>query len=72
MKSIGITCDQYKVRKYRRGLLNDGYELQFDGPSGISNVHLFKIETTEHEFETVKKKVAKTIAKLELELKRSN
>jgi hypothetical protein len=72
MKKIGVTCDLYKVKKFRRGLQKDGFDFDFDGPSGIAGVHLFRVQTTEEEFESTKSKLSRTLQRLELEVKRSN
>lgn len=71
-KKIGITCDNYKANKFRKGLLKDGFVLEYDGESGIKNVHLFRIECSREEFQQMQNRVAKTVKRLELEFKRSN
>lgn len=71
-KKIGITCDDYKTKSFRKGLLKEGYKLEFDGPSGVNKVHLFRIEVPESEYDAMVNRVAKTVKKLDLEFKRSN
>lgn len=72
MKKIGITCDDYKTEIFREGLLEDGYTLEFDGESGIEGVHLFRVDAKENEFDKMKKRLGKTIKRLELRVKRVN
>ena len=47
-KTIGVTCDDYKAKKYRKRLLEKGFEIVHDEPllKGV-NVHLFKVEVDE-------------------------
>jgi hypothetical protein len=71
-KKIGITCDNYKANKFRKGLLKDGFVLEYDGESGIKNVHLFRIECSHEEFQEMTNRIGKTVKRLELEFKRSN
>lgn len=71
-KKIGITCDLYKVNYFRKGLLADGFKLEYDGPSGIKGTHLFRIEVEAKDFNSTKDLVAKTVKKLEVGVKRSN
>ncbi len=71
-KLIGITCDDYKTKKYRARLIKEGFALEYDGDSGIKNVHLFRVETTEEKFNEMTEKVRKVLAQLEVEMKLSN
>lgn len=71
-KLIGITCDEYKTNRFRKGLLQAGFTLEFDGKSGVKNVHLFRIAVDEKDWEEVVKKVDKTVKRIELGVKRSN
>lgn len=72
MKRISITCDDWKTDAFRHGLLKEGYAFEFDGPSGVKGVHLFRIEVEDSEFEVMKKRLSKTLKTLELKVKRSN
>lgn len=72
MKLIGITCDDYKANKFRKWILKAGHVLEYDGESGIDNVHLFRIECTEAEFGKRKFEIGKLIQRMELDFKQSN
>lgn len=72
MKKIGITCDDYKANKYRKRFQKKGYQFEYDGPSGIPQVHLFRVEVEENDFAKEQRNVAKIIQELEIDLKRSN
>jgi hypothetical protein len=67
--NIGVTCDEHKAHVYRGGLLNDGYNVVFDGLSKIPLVHLFSIEVLVKDYEAMLKRVGKTVAKIEAEYK---
>lgn len=69
---IGITCDDYKANKFRKGLLKEGFALEYDGESGINGVHLFRVEVEAKDYEQMVKRVGKTVKKLDMEFKRSN
>lgn len=71
-RKIGITCDDYKANKFRKGLLKEGYILEYDGKSGINQIHLFRIEVPAEDFQEMVNKIGKTVKKLELEFKHSN
>lgn len=71
-KKIGITCDDYKTQKFRKGLLKQGFVLKHDGESGIDKVHLFQIEVEDKDYSKMIEKVSKVVKLLELEFKRSN
>ena len=71
-KKIGITCDDYKANKFRKGLLKEGFTLEYDGKSGIKGVHLFRIDVDEKDYDEMVKKIGKTVRKLDVEFKRSN
>lgn len=69
---IGITCDDYKSDKFRKGLLKAGFTLEYDGESGISQVHLFRVEVQMKDYDEILKRIAKTVRRLDLEFKHSN
>ena len=71
-KKIGITCDDYKANKFRKGLLKAGFTLEYDGESGVNQVHLFRVEVQEKDFKSMQEKIGKTIRRLDLEFKHSN
>lgn len=71
-KKIGITCDNYKADFFRKGLLKDGFKLEYDGSSGVHQVHLFRIEVEESGYTEMTKKISKTVKRLEIEFKQSN
>ena len=71
-KKIGITCDIYKANSFRKGLLKDGFTLEYDGQSGIKDVHLFRVEVSEKVYDEMVKRIGKTVRRLELEFKHSN
>lgn len=71
-KTIGITCDKYKVNSFRKGLLKAGFVLKYDGESGVGNSHLFTIEVREEDFKAEQEKIGKLLKKLNLEAKHSN
>jgi hypothetical protein len=71
-KKIGITCDTYKVSKFRAGLLKDGFKLEYDGKSGIEGAHLFRVECKEKDFKETAARLQKTLKRLEIECKQSN
>lgn len=72
MKKIGITCDDYKVDKFRKALLKEGFSFVYDGESGIKKVHLFQIEVRNEDYKKTVEKISKSVEKLELEFKHSN
>ena len=41
-KKIGITCDNYKTEKFRKGLVGDRFKLEFDGESKIARENRLK------------------------------
>lgn len=71
-KKIGITCDDYKADKFRKWLLKDGYKLEYDGESGIPNVHLFRIECEEKDFGRMQHKIKTSLQHYEIKFKQSN
>lgn len=71
-KIIGITCDDYKTDKFRKGLLKEGLVIAYDGESGIPKVHLFRIECSDKDYSKMVERIGKTVRLLELEFKRSN
>jgi hypothetical protein len=71
-KKIGITCDDYKTDKFRKGLLKEGLTLEFDGKSGIDGVHLFRIEVEQNDFPDMMQRIGKITRRLEIEFKQSN
>lgn len=71
-KKIGITCDNYKANKFRKGLLKDGFKLEYDGKSGIKDVHLFRVEVDEKDYDEMVKRIGKTVKRLDVEFKHSN
>jgi hypothetical protein len=71
-KKIGITCDDYKANKFRKGLMKAGFELEYDGKSGIKNVHLFRVECEEKDYEKMVEQIGKTVKRLDVEFKHSN
>lgn len=72
-KTIGVTCDDYKAKKYRKRLLEKGFEIVHDEPllKGV-NVHLFKVEVDEDDFLEMKVKLEEVLKELEIEIKNSN
>jgi hypothetical protein len=72
IKKIGITCDDYKAKKFRKGLLKAGFILEYDGICEIKGVHLFRIEVEAKDYADMLEKVGKIIRKLELEFKHPN
>ena len=72
-KTIGVTCDDYKAEKYRKRLLEKGFEIVFDSRmTNTKNVHLFKIECKEEDFAETKAKLQKVLIQLDIEQKQSN
>jgi hypothetical protein len=71
-KKIGITCDDYKADKFRKGLLKEELTLEYDVQSGINGVHLFRVEVDAKDFDKMQNRIGKIIRKLDLEFKRSN
>ena len=66
---IGITCDEHKAHVFRGWLLDDGYNVVYDGMSNIPLVHLFNIEVLVKEYESMLKRIGKTVARIEAEYK---
>ncbi len=69
---IGVTCDEHKAHLFRSGLLEDGYNIVFDGRSNIPMVHLFSIEILVSEHESMLKRVGKTVERIEAEHKKAH
>lgn len=63
-KKIGITCDDYKADKFRKGLLKAGFTLEYDGESGVNQVHLFRVEVPEKDFNSMQEKIGETISRI--------
>lgn len=73
MKSIGITCDFWKVEIFRRRLIEQGFELSVDAVlSKESKVHFFKIAVTEDKYDETFSKLGRVLKQLEIECKQSN
>ena len=72
-KTIGVTCDDYKAKKFRKRLREKGFEIVHDEPllTGVK-IQLFKIECNEDEFLEMKVKLEKVLKELEIEIKNSN
>ena len=69
-KIIGISCDRWKAKTFRNGLNKDGFNLVYD--NGLKQIHVFKIECEEKDFEATKTKLQKTLTLLEIKCKQSN
>lgn len=72
-KHLGITCDLWKVEKFRKRLLERGFTLDFDDkltPEG--NVHLFRVICEDEDFHETALKLESTLRQLEIEVKQSN
>lgn len=68
---IGIVCDNYKADFFRKGLLEEGYELEHDEPN-LKDTHLFRIEVDETDYLAMKLKVHTTTKRLEYSFKHLN
>ena len=71
-KKIGITCDTYKANSFRKGLLKEGFTIEYDGQSGAKGVHLFRVEVQDKDYYEMINKIGKTVNRLEFEFKHSN
>ena len=71
-KKIGITCDYWKIEKFRKRILEKEFVIEFDGESGITNVWLFRIECDEKDFANISDKIRIMLQQLDIELKQSN
>jgi hypothetical protein len=71
-KKIGITCDDYKATAFRKGLLKEGLTLEYDGPSGIAKVHLFRIQVDAADYSKKLDRIGKITTRLEFNFKNAN
>jgi hypothetical protein len=71
MKTLGITVDTWKVNGFRKELIKRGYTIEFDGAFN-HDVHLFRVQCEDNEFQKVKERMFKDVREIELKLKRSN
>ena len=72
-KNIGITCDDWKIEKFRKRLLEKGFTLNFDGKlTKDGSVHMFTVKCTDSEYPETLQKLNTILKQLEIECKQSN
>lgn len=72
-KLIGITCDFYKTERFRKRILENNFNIDFDAVLSTNNkIHLFRIKVEEKDYEEALAKIGKMLTQLEIECKQSN
>lgn len=70
---MGVTCNGWKADKFRKRLLERGFNLIEDKPLDTEGkVHLFTIECEDEDFHEMALKLASTLKQLQIEVKQSN